>query len=225
MENIILLILFTYPGAISHLVYSYLAQNKTFYKKMDSFYKTAICFFLSALVTVLSMLILKPITKTDSLSVLASQIRDSELIWKYLFTSIIVSILLGFALYSFAQLRLYLQNQNQQSVNGAIRGQYTFVWDDLMSKYYISDCVVIIRKNGQFVKAGKPQILPTHYSTEKQIVLTHCDDTESELKKRDRGLLGEHYLSFYDVENGVELEFIGSIDFDKEFVKDKANVT
>lgn len=220
MENIILLMLFTYPGAISYMVYYLITKDKTYYQELDSFGRTAWCFFLSAAVTVLSFTVLSFAFRASNLSVLVQQIKYTPSLWLYLFVSFGVSIALGI-IWHFTLLFCF-KMRNAYRVHRGLSpfGQEKKVWQNLVQNYDITDCALIIRKDGQLVRAGMPEILPGDFDNDKRIVLSYCTEVEQELNKPDGGLLGNRFVSVYDLATNTELEFIASHNLDKA-IRDK----
>ena len=215
MENIILLMLFTYPGAISYMVYYLTTKDKTYYQKLDSFSRTAWCFFLSAAATVLSFTVLSYTFGTSSLNVLVEGIKSTPALWKYLLISFTISIVMGIILHFL--LLLYFKLRNDYRVHRGLSpyAQEQKVWQNLVQNYDLTHCALIIRKDGVIVRAGMPEILPGDFDKDKRVVLSYCDEVEQELNKPDRGLLGDRFVSVYDMATSTELEFIASHDLDK----------
>ncbi len=215
MENIILLMLFTYPGAISYMVYHLSTKDKTYYQKLDSFSRAAWCFFLSAAVTVLSFTVLSFTFGASNLNVLIQRIKFTPSLWKYLLISFGFSIALGIVWHF--SLLLYFAIRNAHRVHRGLSpyAQEQKVWQNLIRNYDITDCALIIRKDGNIVRAGMPEILPGDFEKDKRIVLSYCDEVEHEINEPDGGLLGNRFVCVYDLATNTELEFIASHDLDK----------
>lgn len=215
MENIILLMLFTYPGAISYMVYYLSTKDKTYYQELDSFSRTAWCFFMSAAVTVLSFTVLSLTSGEYSLKGVVDKIQSTPSLWKYLVISFGFSVIMGIILHFL--LRLYFKLRNAYRVHCGLSpyAQEQKVWQNLIQNYDITDCALIIRKDEKIVRAGMPEILPGDFEKDKRVVLSYCDEVEHEINEPDGGLLGNRFLCVYDLATNTELEFIASQDLDK----------
>lgn len=222
MENIILLMLFTYPGAVAYLIYEQLTKNKTYYKDADSFSKTALCFFVSAGITILTC---QTIAKTGemNLTALTEQMKTSSAIWRYLIFSLLYSTCAGVVGHLLLKLHFALYNKHRSKHKLSPYSDHPKVWAQLVKEYDLTDCAAIIRKGGRIVRAGMPEILPDDIDNDRQIVLSYCDRVEAELAKPDRGLLGERFVSVYDLASDTEIEFIASQALDEAIRKDLAN--
>ena len=206
MENIVLLMLFTYPGAIAYFVYCRMAHGKIFYKEVDTFFKSAICFFLSVLVTVASITILALGNSGLSLAKLSVAIKNSDTLGKYTFISFAISLICGVIYYFLAWLFFQLSNHDRKAHNVSQVDEHLYVWNDIMDNYDISGCCVVVRKNGKMLHAGFPLVLPGDYSKDKSLALEYCDLVEKEIN--DNGdSIGEAYISYMDLDSDIEIEF------------------
>ena len=215
VENVILAMLFTYPGAIAYMVYYISTKDKTYYHELDSFSRAACCFFLSAAVTVFSFTVLSFSFDTSSLVFLVEKIKHTSFLWKYLLISFGISIAFGAAWHFLLLIYFKLLNAHRVRQHLSPFGHEQKVWQNLMQNYDITDCALIIRKNGEVVRAGMPEILPGDFDKDKRIVLSYCSEVEQEIAKEDGGLLGDRFVSVYDLGSNTELEFIASHDLDK----------
>ena len=222
VENVILAMLFTYPGAIAYMVYYISTKDKTYYHELDSFSRAACCFFLSAAATVTSFGFLSLKLGETNLEGIIKQIKTTPVLWIYLIVSFFSSIVLGTLWHYGRRIVFYFVNRYRKKNNLSPYGKNQRVWPNLMQNYPITDCAAVIRKKGRFVRAGMPQILPDDLGTDQRIVLSYCDRVEAELNKPDQGILGERYWSVYDLATDTEIEFIESSALDKQIYGEKA---
>ena len=225
MENIILLMLFTYPGAISYMVYYLTTHNKTYYQKLDTFSRSAWCFFLSAAVTVISFKVLSLQLGNSNLVCLIEKIKYTSALWNYLLLSFCFSIGLGAVWHFILLLHFKLHNAYRVHKNLSPFVKEQKVWQNLVQNYDLTDCAVIIRKAGKVVRAGMPEIIPGDIDKDRRIVLSYCEYVEQELLKHDRGLLGDRFVSVYDLATDTEIEFIASQELDKAILQNLEDKT
>lgn len=210
MENIILLMLFTYPGAIAYLVYVRATCRTTYYREYEPFSRTALCFFISAAVTVISCGILSMQAQSKSLETLIGKIKTSDMLWAYLMTSLCASIATGLLWSLLAWIEFRIANRRKEKKGLPIKGKPRKVWAHLVNEYEVTQCIAIIRKGGKIVRAGVPQILPDDLDTEPMVCLSYCNRVEKELAKPDWGLLGNRFMSVYRLDTDSEIEFVAA---------------
>ena len=221
MENFILLMLFTYPGAISYWVYTRCASDKTFYVEPDSFSRTAISCFCSIVVTVLTLLVSSLFYHIPSISGLTKCLTETNKIWFYVLASLGVSVFVGFLWYAVYYIRYEIDNKRKKESKKSPAGLYKSVWVQLLKEYEIGGCIVIIRRKGRIVRMGFPQIIPDEITSDCGIVLSYCDEVESEYTKENNGLIQELVYSYYDIHYDVELEFLNAKALAKAISKKK----
>ncbi|MDO4866340.1 MAG: hypothetical protein Q4C10_07250 [Clostridia bacterium] len=208
MENIILLMLFTYPGAIAYLIYSRIAKGMTTYQEPDSFTRAALCFFISAAVTVITCGMLT--NMRGGLSGLIGELKHTGMLWNYLKWSFILSIVAGVLWIVCARLMLLAVNKYRRHKHIPPHTVRRKAWVELINEYSVGECAAIIRKGGKIVRAGFPQVLPDDLSDDPVIVLSYCNRVERELAKPDWGLLGNRFLSAYNLGTDTEIEFVAA---------------
>lgn len=213
MEDIILLMLFTYPGAMAYLIYSRITKGMTTYQEPDSFTRAALCFFISAAVTVLTCGMLTDMNA--GLSGVIDALKTSGIVWDYLLRSFILSVGAGILWIVCAHLLLLAVNKYRSSKHLPSNTVNRNTWTELYNKYSLAECAVIIRKGGKVVRAGMPEVMPDDLKDDPVFALSHCNRVEKELVKPDWGLLGNRFISVYRLDTDTEIEFIAADNLNK----------
>ena len=212
MDNIVLLAIFSYPGAVVDWVYTHLAKDKTFYTQPDSAIRAARDFFFSALIAVVTMPLVIPGSEGGhTLSNWVDVMKKSEVVWQYIIISFICAMLMGIIWYLLRKYPVsWLQKKYAAKRNAAPAGLYKTVWQEVTKtpdEVDITHCAMIIRKNGELVRAGLPYATPDSIEEDPALALMRCDMVEAEiaLGKESTKIL-EHWCSYYDLKTGVEIE-------------------
>jgi len=145
-----------------------------------------------------------------SLQNLITAITATRDIWQYLAVSFLCSVVVGLVFY-FAML-LFLKLKNRIGIFQGIApdGLKDQVWREFVTQYNTTDCALIVRRSGRIVRAGMPEILPSSIKDDPSLLLSHCEEVEREYNKDDHGLLGNRFVSYYDLSTDTEFEFIAS---------------
>ena len=202
--------LFTYPGAVSYWIYTKCAHDKTFYAEPDSFSRIAISCFCSVVVTILTLFFSSLFYRIPSISGLTKLLTESNNIWFYSIISFVISIVVGFLWYAAYYIQYMIDNKYKKKSKKSPSGLYKSVWAQFMNKYEIGGCIVIIRRKGNIVRMGFPQITPDDIISDYSIILSYCDEAEAEYAKENHGLIQERVYSYYDIHNDVEIEFLNA---------------
>lgn len=225
MENIILLALFTYPGAIADGVYTWLARDKSFYAQPDTAFRAARDFFLSALIAVITMpLVIRNADGVHTLENWVDVMQKHEVVWAYIIMSVLCAVLLGWIWYLVRRYPLmWFQNWFATKDGRAAESPNSTVWSDIINtpnEVKINRCAVAIKKNGEIVRAGLPYSLPFNISEEPALSLMYCDLVERELSVgcKSEKILGLQ-CTYHDLKTGIELEFYDAEPFWKEMDK------
>ncbi len=210
MENLMLLVVFTYPGAICDMVYTHLAKEKSYFSAKPDAFRIARDFFFSALVALVTMPFVIPQGQdTLTLENWVKQMQRSDALWRFLALSLLASVLLGLAWYLIQDKILFpLQAWYAERTHRPVMDEYQDVWRGILAApdtFALRDSVFLVRRQGKLVRAGIPHLITHDIHQDKALVLTHCDAVEAELNS-DSGRIQEHVASYYDIEHDVEIE-------------------
>lgn len=212
MDNIILLAIFSYPGAIVDWVYTQMAKEKTFYSQPDSTIRAARDFFFSALIAVVTMPLVIPNGEGGhTLSNWVDVMKKTEIVWTYVASSFLCAMLMGVIWYVIRKYPVsWLLKKDAAKHNVAPAGLYKTVWQEVTKTSVdvdITHCAMIIRKNGELVRAGLPYALPDNIEEDPALALMRCDMVEAEIAQKNKSTkILEHWCSYYNIETGVEIE-------------------
>lgn len=213
MDNIILLAIFTYPGAVVDGVYTRLAKDKSFFAQPEAAVRAARDFFFSALIAVITMpIILSDSEGAHTLSNWVDVMKKDEVVWSYILSSALCAIVLGFAWYMVRRFPLlWLQNKVSAFSNIPTESPHSTIWGDILSTpedIRLDRCAVIVRRNGEIVRAGLPYLLPHKIDQDPAIALMYCEHVEYELSLGSESTkVLDQQCVYYDIQNNVEIEF------------------
>lgn len=207
MENIIPLILFTYPGAVAEYVYNLLSAEYAFHRKPDEVFRVARDFFLSALVTALCLLL----SGEKNLATLTTRLQDTGCLFSYLAESLAASAALG-AVWFAARLAIFrAMNRGKAEKRDPTLGERQTVWQDLFSdpELCCGSYVAEIRQNGALLRAGIVYEYTRDLQTDPGMILMHSAMIEADLARpaEDRALVGLPYAHYMDLNSGMEVSF------------------
>ena len=93
MEEIIILILFTYPGAIADYFHKLMIRGKQYDNEMEEHFRIARDFFLSAIITLMTMILFCRIRNVQfTLQAVADALQKGKNLWIYAPMSLFVSL-------------------------------------------------------------------------------------------------------------------------------------
>ena len=208
MENIIPLILFTYPGAISECVYRRLDKNRSGMKQNDEIIRVAWDFFLSALVTALCLVILHP--GDGTLSDLMEAMKEAGFLWSYLAWSLGLGAVVGVAwfllkLLCFRGRNWYLKKRGMDTY-----GAKRTVWKDLLDDSLIphEKAIASVRKDGIRLRAGFIWKYTTDLASDPGLILMHTKTVEEELDRKpgEKSLIRDPVVSYIEPASGLEIQ-------------------
>ncbi len=209
MEDIILLILFTYPGLAAEYIYSVLSKGKAFYSPIDKRFQIAIDFFLSALITVLCMIVLIPSSQARSLAELVSALQTTDLIWKYTLLSLGMSVVFGL-LFFVIRLLVFLMSGRRNLKHGILAESIDEeVWARIMHDHNVhtTDDVLVIKRDGKIITAGSMYNVTMDFSKHKDFALSYSQAVIAELQKGDSSRIKLKIVEYYDAETNTLIEF------------------
>lgn len=213
MDDLLLLMIFTYPGAISDMMYTFLAKEKTFYREASSTFRVARGFFLSALTTILTMRLMIPEgSGAHTIENWISLLKKSEIVWRYIGTSLAISIVIGLLWFSGSCFKLWIRNLCAEKTKKAFcETQYASTWHDVIrqpEKVDLREAVVIVKNSeGKMVNCGLPFALPNDIRKEPALALSHCEWVEVELDKdQDESMIEGVLVTYSDLQSGFSVE-------------------
>ena len=226
MENIIILMLFTYPGAIMDRVFAIMSTKYDYHKSLDGSALAARYLIYSAICTTISLLLLACTLHVKqnaiSLTAIVTLLQSSGIWLRYLFLSLFVSIICGIIAFVFHHYILRNIRNKVLIPTGIYKDSGAKdTWRHILNhpdEFDLWNCAVVIYKDNDIVAKGLPYAIPKDYA-EGRFALMQCDKVDQELKKRTTGeecLLSEAMLNYYDAANNCNIEFIYAPDLWKK---------
>jgi len=213
MENILLLIIFSYPGVLADMLYTFFAKDKSFYKEPTEAFRVARDFFLSAIIAIATMpIVIQGSENGHTLSNWVSALQKSEVIWDYILVTLGGSIVLSLVWYLFdLHVGLRIKNGIRKLLKLAPESKYKKTWDDLIQKndhVNIDECAIVIYDaNGKQIAAGLPRSIPGDIDEDPHFALAHCSTVINELNDSDDSYLDGLRLVYVDVKTMSRIEF------------------
>lgn len=228
MENIIILILFTYPGAMADFIHSRIVSGKQYDHKPEEYFRVARDFFLSALISMASIWAYCGITgQKFGISTAVERLKADESIILFMGITII-----GAAL---AAMIWAMWDSGKFGIRNGIRaksGKTTFareksVWKTLMTDADIpfNKCVLAFYQDGKLIRAGIPHTVSDDYEKDPWAILMWTETARMDLERpeEERSLLISPTHSFVNFENGISMDvYDGSAFYD--FICEKVEV-
>jgi len=214
MEDMILLLLFTYPGSVVEWVYGFLCKPYDYYTPLEGVQQAARYFVLSVICTSLSMLMLPfffPNKIQFTISSVINALKNTEMILIYIPLSIAVSILLGGILFVFRHFVVTpICNSVARKKNKYTDSGLKDVWAELFNHpkdFDLWKCAMILKKNGKIIGCGMPYSMHVK-KRNVEYSLMYCDIVLKEIKKGNNSdLIENHVLTYYDAQNDLVCEF------------------
>ena len=213
MENIILLAIFSYPGAVVDMVYTSLAKDKSFFRPTIDAFRVARDFFFSALVAIMSMPIVIPGgSEAHTLKNWVDIMTKHEVVWTYIVVSLGISVALGGVIYLVRRYpELWIKNKIAVRYKQPQSSQYKKVWRDVANTPEDIDVAksvfVVYNADRKMVCAGFSYSIPEDIEANPNLALMHCDIVEKELKKnKEESLIGDVIVSYYDMVTSHKIE-------------------
>lgn len=207
MENLIPLVLFTYPGAVCEYVYLRLAVGYAFCRKPDEAFRAARIFFLSALVTAVCLLI----SGAGTLSALMERLQEAGCLFGYLAGSLLTSGAVGVIWFG-ARLAVFrAANRQRAERHDPTEGEAQTVWEDLFHDPQLrgESYVAAVYRDGTLIRAGIIYEHTRDLREDPGIILMYSRMIEAELRlpAEERTLIGLPYAHYIDVSTGTEVAF------------------
>lgn len=208
MENIIWLILFTYPGAFTEFTYHYFAKDRAFYREPEAYFRTARVFFLSALISLACLTLFGKIYHGPlDLSTAVMFLSKKNHAIYYALVSFVASVGVGAAWYGLNCLIEHIRNKGKIAQRKAPSGKKKQVWMSMMAdpRTPQTDYVVEVWQHGKLVRRGLAMHMPDDLREDAGFALTHCDTVEEVLNTEDQDLISEPSVSYVDVKTETEI--------------------
>lgn len=207
MADVVILILFTYPGVFAEYVYHCLAKGKSFPDKVDDVFRVARDFFVSAFVTMIALWAFA-LSKDMPyvLKLLMDELQTGSNLWEYCCISVVFSMMTGCIWYFLAYGLFALQNIKQYQENGTITSVNEFVWLDFraVKETELKDGrpILAIYKNGVLVTAGFLSVLTYDPGDDPGITLDSVEIVSSELINSSE-YIDTAVSTYYDMNTGT----------------------
>ena len=208
MADIVILILFTYPGVISEYIYNRLAAKKSFLAKPDEIFRVARDFCVSVLVTVCALSVFNLRYRLSlSVSGLADELMKGSRMINYGVISFALSVVAGFVWFAVMWLCFRLKNCVKKKNTGTTASVRRQVWEDFkyMKGVPLDGCVLAIYKDRELVRAGILKEITDDPSDDPGILLYDTGTVEHEMSKPrvEWKHLDGAYISYYDMNTGT----------------------
>ena len=208
MENIILLILFTYPGAFVEYTYYFLAKERDFYQEPAVYFRTARVFFFSAVVTLVNLWLFGILHHGPlNLSTAVMFIKRENNAIHFALVSCGVSMLLGFIWYKIMCMKEKKDNERNLENGKATRGPRKQVWKSMFADLNTpqTNYIAEIYHDGKLVRRGLVYHRTNDPRDDNALALIKCDLVEEVLNTENQALIGEPMISYVDMDNNNEI--------------------
>lgn len=209
LDNLIYLLLFTYPGALVQILFNEFVPQYIRYEKENSTLAVARYFFYSVCVSFMSIFAFVHIAgiPTQGFQAFVVEMQKEWRIAQYFGVSILGSGAFAFLWHWFRKAVHKLHKKARDT------GRRT-VWEDIIRNpdvFVLGKAVAVIRK-GDKTWAGLPEYVPTHTENDMGICLTRREFVEDILKHEPDRAKAEKYIghdiaTYVDLERGFDITF------------------
>lgn len=211
MENIIIMILFTYPGAMADFIHSRIVEGTQYDHKPEEYFRIARDFFLSAVISIASLWAYCAITGQQfGISAAAEKLRTDDSVWLFAGITIIGAILAAAIWAALDNGKFSLRNTIRQKAGKTTYAKRKSVWESLMTEKDIpfNNCVLAFYQDGKLIKAGMPHTVSDDYKNDPWAILMWPETARMELEKPegDRTLLRSVSHTFVNFESGITVD-------------------
>ena len=227
MENIVILILFTYPGIMADYIHDRMTKGKAYNTPTEEPFRTARDFFISAMITVAGMGIFSLVTgEPFSLNGIRTALQSGSRLAVYLPMTLALAAIAAVIWYGADRIRLKAGNSARRKTDRPTIGETESVWTSMMTDRNIpfNEAVLAIYKDRQLIKAGVAYNVSDDYGKDPWAVLYYSDMIEGELARpmKERAMLFSPQYSFVNIENGITVDVYDGKeikDYIREWVK------
>ncbi len=211
MEDLLLLAVFSYPGALADLVYTTFAEGREFYKEPSAAGRVARDFFFSAIIALPCMHLTIPgASGAHTLINWMDLLQKSEVFWSYMCFTLIGALLIGFAYLALAYLGLLIRNK-QPWRKSYFKSSHGDIWSDIVENPQEVDLVhsaIVVRDlNDRVLCCGLPYVVPRDVKKDPALALMWCDQVRAELgKDKAESLIRDDVVVYFNMQNGIRIE-------------------
>lgn len=217
MDDIILLLLFAYPGALVQVMVEKIAERRWKCEKGDNTTEAAKYLFFSAAVDAISLLAFGWLFGMPAgLPGWIITIKQGWNIGAYLAISLIASGVFSIAWYAFIRIVLTRGGNTFKRASGApVDSEYRDVWNDTVMNPLVMDTskvVAVVKRNGQIEECGFIWAIPKSVTENPCLTLSRTELVRSILaddvnrEKADR-IIGGVIAAYVSLDKGFEIEF------------------
>jgi len=227
MDNIIILLLFTYPGAITELVLSQFAEHRSYFPKRDGMLETVRYFFYSTIISTCSLIIFGLITGTFT-NGLTEWIENLKTGWQIaLYLAISFSLSFLFAAFWYWMMknvvhRLIKWYRIKKHI--PYDAGYADVWKSIImnpEEIDLSKAVAIILKGNDQIACGLVHSITDDIQGLPEITLSFSDHVAYRINKEkdipdEERTIGYDILTYVNPVSGNQVIFRDATKFVKE---------
>lgn len=218
MENIIILILFTYPGAVADYLHGMMIKGKQYDKPAEEYFRIARDFFLSGVISLacgaaLCAMFRMPFTMGAIMEALHSG-------WKL--CAFAALTLVGAAATAWiwtAGNKIVLRSRNRRRTqeNRPEIAEHKGAWASILAEkpQFMNESIAAVYQDGRLIKAGMTNYLREYSEDEPWITLMWTETTKAELEMplEKRTLLSDPMYSMVNIENGLVVDLYDGREF------------
>ena len=224
MESIIILILFTYPGAAADYLHSIMIRGKQYDKPAEGYFRTARDFFLSAIITLVAMALFCPMRSVPfTLDGAAEALHSGKGLWIFAALTLIGAVAAAGIWAAGNECILRARNNCQQNSKKPTISENRSVWASMMTDKDIPfiDGVAAIYKDRKLIRAGMLHNVTDDAQDDPWVILKWTETAEAELQLpvEKRKLLSDPFYSFVNISNGVTVDLYNGKKFG-QFIDD-----
>lgn len=213
MEDLLLLAVFSYPGALADLVYTTFAEGREFYKDPSSAGRVARDFFFSSIIALPCMHLTIPgAPGAHTLTNWMDLLQKSELFWRYMLITCIGAVLVGFAYLGLAYLGLLIRNK-QPWRKSYFKSPHGDIWSDIVENPQevdlVHSAIVVRNAEDKILCCGLPYVIPRDIKKDPALGLMWCDQVRAELDKQtnhEESMIRNDVVVYYDMQTGNRIE-------------------
>ena len=222
MESIIILILFTYPGAAADYLHGIMVQGKQYDKETDAFFRTARDFFLSAVITLSVMAVFCPMRNVPfTLAGAAEALNSGKGLWIFAAMSMIGAAAAAALWTAGNHFALKVSNRHRAKSGKWTMSEIQSVWSSMMTEKDIpfENCALAFYKDGKLLKAGLAHTVSDDYRNDPWAILTWTGTAMADLERpeNERSLLINPDHTFINFQNGIHVDVYDGTKF-REFI-------